>query len=168
MDYPVILERDDNNTILVSFPDFPEAHTYGENEADALAHAEDALATVVDAYVKDRRPIPLPSAMIVKHRVTMPVLMEAKIALYDSMRRGKVTKAQLAKRLNWHPPQIDRLLEMHHGSRLDQIERAFRALGKRLVIGVEDQSQPTARRPRRRLRMGARGRAHAQDRSRHR
>jgi antitoxin HicB len=35
MEYPVTLERDDNGTILVSFPDLPEAHTFGEDESDA-------------------------------------------------------------------------------------------------------------------------------------
>ena len=62
MEYPVKLERDDNDAILVSFPDFPESHTYGDDVEDALTHAADALATVINAYIKDRRDIPLPSA----------------------------------------------------------------------------------------------------------
>ena len=36
MEYPVKLERDDNKTILVSFPEFPKAHTYGDDVEDAL------------------------------------------------------------------------------------------------------------------------------------
>lgn len=51
MEYPVRLERDDNDTILVSFSDFPEAHTYGETVEDALERAADALATAIDAYI---------------------------------------------------------------------------------------------------------------------
>ena len=138
MDYPVKLERDDNDTILVSFPDFPEAHTYGDNVEDALMHAPDALATVIDAYIKDRRDIPAPSARVTKHRVTVPALIEAKIRLYETMREAKIGKSELAKRLDWHLPQVDRLLAMTHGSKLEQLETAFRALGKRLVIDVED------------------------------
>lgn len=153
MDYPVTLERDDNDTILVSFPDFPEAHSLGEDEADALVHAQDALATAIDAYIKDRRDIPLPSAIVARHRVTTPALVEAKIRLYEAMRAAKVGKSELAKRLNWHLPQVDRLLEMRHASRLAQIEAAFRALGKRLIVGVQDVAQvkcPPPRAPRRR------------------
>jgi antitoxin HicB len=138
MDYSVILERDDNGTILVSFPDFPEAHTYGDNEQEALAHAADALATVIDAYIKDRRDIPLPAAKVTRHRVTMPALVETKVCLYEEMRAAHVGKAELARRLKWHPPQVDRLLEMTHGSRLEQLEAAFSVLGKRLVVSVED------------------------------
>lgn len=138
MDYPIILERDDNDTVLVSFPDFPEAHTFGESERDALAHAVDALSTAIDAYIKDRRDVPLPSAVITPHRVTMPALVEAKVRLYEAMRAARIGKSELARRLDWHLPQIDRLLEMTHASRLDQLEAALGALGKRLVVGIED------------------------------
>ena len=108
MDYPVTLERDDNGTILVSFPDFPEAHTFGEDEADALVRAKDALATAIDAYIKDRRDIPLPSAVVAHHKVTTPAIVEAKLRLYEVMRARKVNKSELARRLDWHPPQVDR------------------------------------------------------------
>ena len=66
MDFPVTLERDDNGTILVSFPDFPEAHTFGDTVEDALERAVDALATVIDGYIKDKREIPLPAARLAK------------------------------------------------------------------------------------------------------
>ena len=159
MDYPVTLEPDDNGAILVSFPDFPEAHTLGENKEDALAHAVDALATVIDAYIKDRRDIPLPSAIVVSHRVTTPALFEAKIRLYEAMRAAKVGKSELARRLDWHLPQVDRLLEMTHASRLEQLEVAFSVLGKRLVVGVQDIPSPRAAKRRRRRRSVAGPRA---------
>src|SRR3984893_17653050 len=149
MEYPVTLKRDDNGTVLVSFPDFPEAHTFGEDEADAVLRARDALATVIDAYIKDRRDVRVPSAPVTKHRVAVPALVEAKMRLYEIMRSGKVGKADLAKRLGWHLPQVDRLLAMTHGSRLEQLEAAFRALGKRLVVSIEDVRQPPRRSPRR-------------------
>ncbi len=49
-----------------------------------------------------------------------------------------VTKAELARRLGWHGPQVDRLLDLNHASRLDQIEAALAALGKRLQVTVRD------------------------------
>lgn len=146
MEYPATLTRD-GNTVLVSFPDLP-AHTFGVNEVDALAHAVDALATVLEAYIKDRRPIPAPSTRRTKYRVTVPALVEAKIRLYEAMRAAKVNKAELGRRLDWHLPQVDRLLAMTHGAKLEQLEAAFGALGKRLVVSVEDvPAVPTRRRP---------------------
>jgi antitoxin HicB len=142
MEYPVILTRDTNGTVLVDFPDFPEAHTFGDTIEEALAHAPDALATVIDGYVKDRRLIPLPSSNATKYHVTMPALVEAKVALYETMQTGKIKKAELARRLDWHLPQVDRLLEMTHASKLDQIESAFRVMGKQMTIRISDASEP--------------------------
>jgi antitoxin HicB len=154
MEYPVTLTPDDNDTWLVAFPDVEGAVTFGDTIEEALTHAPEALATILEAYIKDHRPIPLPSTRRTKYRVTVPALVEAKIALYEAMRTAKVGKAELGRRLKWHLPQVDRLLAMTHGSRLEQIEAAFSALGKRLVVGVEDvTAAPTRRRIARKARV---------------
>jgi antitoxin HicB len=62
----------------------------------------------------------------------------AKVALYRAMREAGVGKAELARRLGWHLPQVDRVLDLLHASKLEQIELALRALGKRLVVEVKD------------------------------
>ena len=143
MKYPVRLSKDDNGTFLVSFPDFPEAHTFGDTKAVALARAEDALATVIDAYIKDRRPIPDPSTH--GRGVEIPTLTAIKVELYRTMRTKKVGKAELARRLKVHLPQVDRLVDVRHGSRLDQLEGALKALGKRLVVRIEDEAEQPRR-----------------------
>jgi antitoxin HicB len=137
--YPVTLERDTNDTILVGFPDVPEAHTFGDDEDEALMRAVDALETALSMYVEDREDIPKPSAIKRRTRfVTLPALSEAKLALYTEMRRAGMGKAELARRLNCHLPQVDRLLDLMHNSRLDQLEAAFRALGKQLSIEIRE------------------------------
>lgn len=148
MEYRVTLTRDDNNTFLVTFPDVKGAVTFGATVEEALERAPDALATILEAYIKDRRPIPAPSAGRSRYRVTVPALIELKIRLYEAMREAKVGKAELGRRLDWHLQQVDRLLEMHHGSRLDQIETALAALGKRIVVRVEDAAPTPKRRAR--------------------
>mgnify|MGYP001497239528 CR=1 FL=1 len=52
------------------------------------------------------------------------------------MRREGVHKAELARRLHWHKPQVDRLFDFRHASRMDQLESAFLALGVRLNVEV--------------------------------
>src|SRR5438477_9665774 len=106
LQYPVKLSRDTNGTILVDFADVPEAHTFGDDEGEALMHAVDALETALSMYIDDRRDIPKPSP--VKRRgkfVTVPALKEAKLALYSAMPAQRVGKAELARRLNWHLPR---------------------------------------------------------------
>ena len=83
--------------------------------------------------IDDRQPIPKPRHSGKGKSVIVPVLTEAKIELYNLMRDQKVGKTELARRMNCHVPQIDRLLDLHHASRLDQLEQVFRVIGKRLV-----------------------------------
>ncbi|MEI2782619.1 MAG: hypothetical protein V9H25_15725 [Candidatus Competibacter sp.] len=40
--------------------------------------------------------------------------------------------------LNLAPTLVDRLLSLHHKSRIEQIETALAALGKRLVVDVRE------------------------------
>src|SRR5688572_24869445 len=137
--YPVVLEKDDNGTFLVTFPDVPQAHTFGDDESEALTRAVDALETALSMYIEDRRDIPRPSP--IKRRiksVVLPALSEAKIALYEAMRGSRITKAELARRLNCHLPRIERLLDLGHASRLDQLEAALQAIAKRLNLSIED------------------------------
>lgn len=136
--YPAKLKRDTNGTILVGFADVPEAHTFGADREEALARAVDALETAFMGYMEDRRAIPEPSSFKRASCVTLPALTEAKQALYSAMRSGRISKSELARKLNCHLPQVDRLLNLRHGSRLDQLEGAFRALGKELSVQILD------------------------------
>jgi antitoxin HicB len=136
--YPVRMLPDDNGTILVTFPDVPEAITFGENEQDALARAAEALEAALAGYIDKNVDIPRPSQPKTKRTIVigLPALTDAKVSLYTAMRRADVTRAELARQLGWQKSQIGRLLDLNHESRLDKIEQALRALGKRLEIRV--------------------------------
>jgi antitoxin HicB len=145
LSYPVKLQQDDNDTLAVSFPDFPEAHTFGVDKDDAMKRAQSALVTIVDEYVKRWRAIPSPSAG--RTRVALPALTAAKVLLYTLMQRDEITKAELARRLQWHPPQVDRLFDVFHQSRLDQLEQAFNALGQQLVVTTAESQLECTNKP---------------------
>jgi hypothetical protein len=95
------------------------------------------MVTIIEALIEDRRPMPLPRPGA-GMRVAVPALLAAKIALHNEMLKQRVNKAELGRRLNQHLPQFDRLIDVHRGSKLDQLEAAFRALGKRIEIRVSD------------------------------
>jgi antitoxin HicB len=122
---------------VVTFPDVPEAITEGDDEAEALARAVDALETAFIARIASRQDIPDPRAKG-DYRVALPALSAAKVGLYKTMRAAGVGKGELARRIGWHLPQVDRLLDLRHASRLDRIETALRALGKTLVVDVAE------------------------------
>jgi antitoxin HicB len=151
--YPIVLERDDNDTLLVSFPDIPEAHTFGEDEADALVRAKDALVTALEARIQDRESIPKPSAITRgMFAVAVPALVELKLGLYETMRAHRVGKAALARTLDVHMPQVDRLLDLRHQSRLDLLEVAFDSLGFEVTVVVSPRARTQAVAPVRRAR----------------
>ena len=135
--YPVRLKPDSNGTLLVTFPGVPEAITFGETRADALARAPEALEAALSLYMNARRDLPKPTATS-KLTITLPALTEAKLALYELMRANGIRKAELARRLNCEKSQVDRLLNLNHDSRLDQLAAAFRVLNKRMSITISD------------------------------
>jgi antitoxin HicB len=140
MQYPVTLKSDDNGAILVTFPDVPEAITFGEDREDALRRASEALEAALSIYMDQRRDIPAPSRPRSKRTalVSLPALSEAKVALYQALRARGIRKAELARRLGCQKSQVERLLDLNHASRLDQIEAAFRVLSKRMHIVIDD------------------------------
>lgn len=137
LDYPVELTPD-GDTVLVTFPDVPEAITFGADEAEALLQARDALETALSMYVDDRRDLPVPSPTEGRQTVRPDALECAKLGIYATMREQGVRKADLARRLHWHMPQVDRLLDLGHASKLSQIEQAAASLGKRVELRITE------------------------------
>ena len=62
------------------------------------------------------------------------VMQCAKLGIYQAMREQGIRKTELARRLHWHMPQVDRLLDLGHASRFSQVERAISALGRRIEL----------------------------------
>ena len=137
LNYPIQLEAAEEGGYVVTFPDVPEAITQGENEAEALMHAIDALETALSFYTDAGSDLPQPSAPSRGQNTVRPSLLAGiKLAIYQTMRDQGVRKSELARRLGWHMPQVDRLLDINHASRLDQAEAALSALGKRVELLV--------------------------------
>ena len=137
LNYPVTLSQDTNDTVLVGFPDFPEANSVGDDVTDALKNAVDALETAIDICFDERRPVPLPSAPAAEQRViALPALETAKVLLWNEMHAQQLRKADLARKLNVHMPQVDRLFDIKHSSKIEFVEQAAKALGKTLTVSL--------------------------------
>lgn len=133
--YPVEIIPDDNGTFLVVFPDIPEAASVGETIELALAQAEEGLALALEFYFDNRRAIPLPSqATSEQYYVPLSALRSMKVLLLNEMVQQNIRKSEMARRLDVHPPQIDRLLSFRYPSKIDFIEKAFNKLGKNLEL----------------------------------
>jgi len=138
MEFPVILTPDEEaGGFVVTFPDIPEAITQGESLDDALAMAQDALETALEFYFDDKRAVPEPSKpKRGQHVIELPASLSAKVLLLNEMIKQSVRPAELARRLNTTPQEINRLTNLRHTTRIDGIDSALRALGKRLEVSI--------------------------------
>lgn len=133
--YCYTLTPDDNGTLLVLFPDVPEAAAVAETLADAPQQATEGLEAALQMYVDARRPIPSPSFES-PDSVTLGVSVTAKLLLSDAMVSQGIRKADLARLLGVHSPQVDRLLNLGHSSKVEAVESALYALGHRLEVAL--------------------------------
>lgn len=134
--YPCILYPEEGGGFWVSFPDVPGALTGGEDRAEALEMAQDALGVALAGYVHERWDIPAPSAAAKDQvLVAVPPIVAAKLALYTAMREQGITKVALAARLGLSESVVRRLLDPDHRSHIGQVEKALRAVGRTLVVG---------------------------------
>ena len=131
--YPIRLEED-VGTVMATSPDFPELTTFGDDRDDALMRAVDALEEAIAARIHAGQNIPPPSKGEV--RVGMPTLTAVKVILYQGMRDDGVGKAELARRLGWHLPQVDRVLDIQHHSRMDQMDAALGVIDRQLHVSA--------------------------------
>ena len=134
--YPVKLETEGGNSVLVSFPDIPEALTEGSTKREALAEARGCLVAALGGYIEGRRDIPRPSPGRGRPLVALPALVAAKIALYRAMRERGLGNAALAKQLGTVEGTVRRLLDLDHRSHIGQVEAALHVLGQRLVVAT--------------------------------
>jgi antitoxin HicB len=135
--YSVILQPDDNDTILVTSRDLPRVLTYGGTREEALHHAIDAIETAIASMIDDEVDVPAPQTKQRGDFVSLPLLSAFKIQLYRELRAARISRNELARRLGWDREQVDSLFRIDDASPVDQIEAAFRALDRDITIEVE-------------------------------
>lgn len=136
--YPITLTPDTKEGgFVVTFVDIPEAITQGDTQAQALGAARDALESALDFYFEDKRAVPPPSkAKRGQHVVELAASLSAKVLLLNEMVTQNVRPAELARRLNTSPQEVNRLTNVKHTTRIDGIAAALQALGKHLDMRV--------------------------------
>ena len=135
--YPYELLPQPEGGFTVAFPDVPEAITQGDTEEEAAAMAEDALVTALSFYTDRAEPLPRPSPAHGRPLAYLPPLVAAKLALHDSMLAAGVSNVALARQLGTDEKTVRRLRDPLHQSRINQVDAALRALGKRMGIVID-------------------------------
>lgn len=137
MDFPLHFEPDDNGTLLVTCPTLPEVTTFAESRSEALQHGREAIEEALAARLARWEDTKIPSrddllsAYAAGSTTRISLLADMKLSLMVACKMADVSRAELARRLNWHREQVDRLFRLDHNTRVDQFDEAFDALGQR-------------------------------------
>lgn len=134
MEYPLSF-REENGDIVVRSRDFPELVTFGNDTADALANAEDALDVTVLTYLEKGLDLPEQSEPAEDEKsVYVPITTAMKALVIQAFKEAGISKVELAHRMGVAETEARRILDPHYGTKPDKIEGAAKAMGKRITV----------------------------------
>jgi antitoxin HicB len=137
--YPAQLNPEpDGSAVNLRFPDVPGALTWGDDQAEALALAEDCLVTALYGCIRYGEPIPRPGPAKGTPMIAVPPLVAAKLALYTAMREQGIDQAELACRLGVSDKVVSSILHLKRRTHIAQLERALAQLGVQLEVSVRE------------------------------
>jgi antitoxin HicB len=140
MEYRALFEPAEEGGFTITFPDFGWGVSQGEAEQDSREMAVALLQTLVQEHI--RRGEKLPKGGNPRGRkyraIRLPAMQAAKAELYRQFKASGLRKIDLAHRMGIPKSIVDRLFDLKHHSRLEQLEAAFSALGKELTIEIRD------------------------------
>ncbi len=123
----------DSGGYVVTFPDIPEALTQGDTREEALNNALDALVTAFEFYFEDNERVPGPGD-VTGDFVEVPASVTAKVILLNAYIGSGLTQVELANRMGIKKQEVTRLFDLKHSTKIDTIQKALSALGRRLEI----------------------------------
>ena len=137
--YPVELRREADGDLHVYVRDLPNVVTSGADDREALDMAADAIGVVIERLIERGDDVPAPSPLREGERlVAVPAEAAAKLLVWRAWRASGLSKSALAERLRVLETEARRILDPRHGTKLGKLDAAARALGKRLVLSIED------------------------------
>lgn len=128
----------DTETYEISYKDFKNVYAVAYSEDDIELQAMDGLLAGIAEHIDCRIPIPEPST----HEsgeiiIVLPILTCLKITLHNAMIQTGTRKIDLARKLNQKGPQVDRLLDITHASKVETLEQALFLLGYEVFVSVK-------------------------------
>lgn len=133
--YSMSVEDNGEGGFIAHFRDVPEAVTESWSLDELKEDALDALITAIDFYMKDGRKFPTPSELQTgEMAVDLPASVVAKVLLLNTMVEANVRPADLARKMHIKPQEVTRITDIKHSTKIDTLQKAFKALGKELVL----------------------------------
>ncbi|EAT6910373.1 TPA: hypothetical protein G8W54_003916 [Salmonella enterica] len=137
--YAVKLEHDpDTESWIATCRDLPLFNSVGDSVDDALLESVDGAIVALSIEIDARRPIPAASQPEEgEYVIHLPVLVVMKAALHNAMIATGTRKSDLARSMGMKGPQIDRLLDVCHSSKVETVELALQQLNRTVQVSVD-------------------------------
>ena len=137
--YPAIIKKSRDGMFDVQFVNFKEGFTYGNTLEEARDNACEVLSLLLESYLAFKKALRAPTTKKGAILILPDAKTQAALALYDSLSSSKKVKtiAQLARAMDTSWVTASRLGDPSHWPTLKLLDKAVRAMGKRLVISVE-------------------------------
>ena len=119
----------EEDCFLVTFPDFGWGCTSGDTIEEALSEAQDCLEQMIATIINEDEEVPQPvyeSAYI----ICPSTIIQGKLAIHQQLKEQNLLKAELGRRLGLDNKSLQRLVSPKYKVKIDQIERAMKALDK--------------------------------------
>lgn len=123
-----------------TFPGIPDVSAAGADIRQVRRAAKEALLDALCDLVDVHEDLPAPTSARRQELISPPVLMAAKLALYQTMRDQVVSNVALARRMGTVEGTVRRLVDPHHRSHIDSVEAALALLNKQLVLDLRPRS----------------------------
>lgn len=133
--YPAMLEQQEDGSYFVQFIDLPDAITEGKSLDEALFNASEVLSAMLAWRMDEGKPIEAATTDIPEAHYIAPDA-KTQAALLMRQARGDRTYADLARALETSWDVARRLEDPNHWPTLRALDRAAAALGKRLVLSL--------------------------------
>jgi antitoxin HicB len=135
IEYTANIVKGEDGILTVSFPDFPETLTDGASLEEALHNAAEALTLTLEGLIDEGANIPRPKNRG-KHLIAPAARVQS--ALLLRFNRGKRKLSEVARTLGTSWASAQKLENPRHSPTLKQLEKAAAAMGKRLVLEMEE------------------------------
>ena len=71
--------------------------------------------------------------------ICLPIYIVTKVLLLNAITEKHIRSIELAKKMNVKPQEVNRIINLKHNTKIDTIEKAFKALNMNLNIYLTKQ-----------------------------
>lgn len=138
LSYPCEVSKDPDTAQIILECKEPSAFAFGATLEEAVKDMHSLLLDCVSDYVDEGKLFPTASRKAKKDEVSVELSPSetVKVLFLNSMAETKTKPIQIAQRLGIAKQEVTRILNPRQKTKIDTLEKAIEATGKRLIYSI--------------------------------